>query len=69
VTWVLRAALQRTSLSPRSASSKAVNDVLAVMTFPKAHWTQIYSTNPLERLNAEVKRQTNVVGTVSAVPG
>jgi hypothetical protein len=32
------------------------------MTFPKAHWTQIYSTNPLERLNAEIKRRTNVVG-------
>jgi putative transposase len=27
-----------------------------------AHWTQIYSTNPLERLNAEIKRRTNVVG-------
>jgi putative transposase len=36
-------------------------DVLAFMTFPKAHWTQIYSTNPLERLNPEIKRRTNVV--------
>ncbi len=40
----------------------AENDVLAFMTFPRAHWTQIYSTNPLERLNAEIKRRTNVVG-------
>ena len=32
----------------------AENDVLAFMTFPRAHWTQIYSTNPLERLNAEI---------------
>ena len=32
------------------------------MTFPRAHWAQIYSTNPLERLNAEIKRRTNVVG-------
>ena len=38
------------------------NDVLALMTFPRAHWSQIYSTNPLERLNAEIKRRTNVVG-------
>ena len=38
------------------------NDVLAFMTFPRAHWSQIYSTNPLERLNAEIKRRTNVVG-------
>jgi putative transposase len=30
--------------------------------FPRAHCPQIYSTNPLERLNAEIKRRTNVVG-------
>ncbi len=29
-------------------------DVLAYMTFPKTHWSQIRSTNPLERLNREV---------------
>lgn len=40
----------------------AENDVLAFMSFPRAHWPQIYSTNPLERLNAEIKRRTNVVG-------
>ena len=40
----------------------AATDVLAFMDFPKAHRTQIYSTNPLERLNAEVKRRTRVVG-------
>jgi transposase-like protein len=37
-------------------------DVLAYMAFPPEHWTRIYSTNPLERLNREVKRRTNVVG-------
>lgn len=41
---------------------EAEHDVLAFMTFPRAHWTQIYSTNPLERLNAEIKRRTNVAG-------
>jgi putative transposase len=41
---------------------EARDDVLAFMTFPKAHQVQIASTNPLERLNAEVKRRTNVVG-------
>ena len=41
---------------------KAEPDVLAFMTFPKAHRTQIHSTNPLERLNAEIKRRTDVVG-------
>ena len=37
-------------------------DVLAFMSFPKAHRTQIHSTNPLERLNAEIRRRTDVVG-------
>jgi putative transposase len=40
----------------------AEHEVLSYMTFPRAHWLQIHSTNPLERLNAEIKRRTNVVG-------
>lgn len=32
------------------------------MTFPRAHWTKIYSNNSQERLNAEIKRRTRVVG-------
>ena len=36
--------------------------VLAFLAFPATHWRQIWSTNPLERLNKEVKRRTNVVG-------
>jgi putative transposase len=38
------------------------DDVLAFMDFPKAHRVQIASTNPLERLNAEIKRRTDVIG-------
>lgn len=41
---------------------EAEQDVLAFMTFPKEHWQQIHSTNPIERLNKEVKRRTRVVG-------
>ena len=40
----------------------AEDEVLAHMSFPKEHWTKIHSTNPLERLNGEIKRRTNVVG-------
>jgi transposase-like protein len=39
----------------------AENEVLAYMAFPKSHWSQIHSTNPIERLNREIKRRTNVV--------
>jgi len=37
-------------------------DVLAFMSFPKDHRLKIHSTNPLERLNGEIKRRTEVVG-------
>ena len=40
----------------------ATEDLLAFTTFPQAHWRKVWSTNPLERLNGEIKRRTNVVG-------
>jgi putative transposase len=36
--------------------------VLAFMTFPKEHRAKLHSTNPIERLNGEIKRRTEVVG-------
>jgi putative transposase len=55
------------SMTPRWSKAAKVleaseEDVLTYMTFPADHWTRIYSTNPLERVIAEIKRRTNVVG-------
>jgi len=49
---------------PKAAEllAKAEEDVLAYMAFPGEHWSRIYSTSPLERLNKEIKRRTYVVG-------
>jgi len=41
---------------------EAEPDVLAYMSFPKDHRPKLHSTNPLERLNGEIKRRTEVVG-------
>jgi len=38
------------------------DDVLAYMDFPREHWAQIASTNPLERVNREIKRRSDVIG-------
>jgi len=47
-------------LGPLMDEAKA--EVLAFTGFPRAHWRKIWSTNPLERINKEIKRRSRVVG-------
>ena len=54
--------LQRSHPKVAAMLEAAREDVTAFRSFPTSHWRQIWSTNPLERVNKEIKRRTDVVG-------
>ena len=55
-------AVTSTSFDVATMLTDATEDLVAFTSFPLAPWRKIWSTNPLERLNKEIKRRSRVVG-------
>lgn len=63
VQWkIVTDAFRKTLPDLAKMMASSMEDVMAYMSFPREHWSQISSTNPIERVNREIKRRVDVIG-------
>jgi transposase-like protein len=63
----LRVQYEKTCGKAMQILENGLSDTLAFMAFPREHWSRISSTNPIERINREIRRRTRVVGVFPSV--
>ena len=63
----LRVQYEKTCGKAMQILENGLSDTLTFMAFPREHWSRISSTNPIERINREIRRRTRVVGVFPSV--
>jgi len=63
----LRVQYEKTCGKTMQIPESGLSDTLSFMALPREHWSRISSTNPIERINREIRRRTRVVGVFPSI--